>query len=93
MDANVCTRRFNTVIQSITPGKKENEDATYCLVKFVDQDCSLIRDSKKFEFKKGEDPECVSLEEEGLMNLAVYGSYSWFRTYDAHVSVDIPSSQ
>ena len=92
MDANVCIP-LNSATQSITLGKKEDEDATYCLLKFYDYDCSCIRDSKKFEFKKGEDPECMSLEEEGLMDLAMHRSYSWFRTCDAHVSVDISSSQ
>ena len=92
MDANVCTQKFNSVIKSITPGLKDDEDATYCLLKFSDYGCSCIRDSKKFEFKKGEDPGCVNLEEEGLMNLDVYASYSWFRTCDAHVSDATTSS-
>jgi hypothetical protein len=90
MDNNVCNQNPEphaySLIVSHTPGNKDDEDATYCLLKFHDHGCSCIRDARKFEFKKGEDPGCVSLEEEGLMNLDVYGSYSWFRTCDAHVS-------
>jgi hypothetical protein len=91
MDSNVCIgnpeSHANSLVMSHNPGNKDDEDATYCLLKFHDRDCSCIRDAKKFEFKKGEDPGCVSLKEEGLMNLDVYGSFSWFRTCDAHVSV------
>jgi hypothetical protein len=93
MDSNVCISNHNSLIKSHTPGNKDDEDATYCLLKFSDYDCNYISDAKKFEFKNGEDPGCVSLEEEGLMKLDVYSSYSWFRTCDAHVSVHVTFSQ
>jgi hypothetical protein len=92
MDANVCIQNFS-VIKSITPGKKDDEDATYCLLGFGDLGCRCVARAKKFVFKKGEDPGCVSLEEEGLTNMDVYGSYSWFRTCDVHVSAHKRSSQ
>jgi hypothetical protein len=66
-------------ILSIKPDTGNDESGTYCLLEFADGYCGCIRSSKKYELKKGEEPECL--------NLSPFGTaYSWFKTCDAHVS-------
>jgi hypothetical protein len=81
MNSNTCIGNQQLGATRVKAGNKDDEGGVYCLVKHVDQSCSCVVSSEKFEFKKGEEPECVELVD------GDYASYSWFKTCDDHVSL------
>lgn len=76
MNSGACVNQPS--VWSIKPDTTNDESGTYCLLEFADLICSCIRSSKKYELKKGEEPECLDLSPFGY-------AYSWFKTCDAHV--------
>jgi len=76
MNSGACLKQ--PTIWSIKPDTGNDESGTYCLLEYADGYCGCIRNSKKYELKEGEEPECLDLSPDGM-------AYSWFKTCDAHV--------